>query len=457
MIDIQRELVMALIVAGIYILIFLIGETVRRFIPSNVEVSRKTVHLLGGLTALSFPYVFASHWTVLALCVSFCAIMLITKRKGILKSVHDVQRNSHGSIYYPLAVYLIFLLSSRKPVIYFISILVMSVSDALAALVGGKYGVIKFDVEGSLKSLEGSVAFLFVTFLCIHLPLLLLTNIGRAESVLIAFIIALLVTGFEAISLSGSDNIIVPFGTYFILAKFIKQPLNVVIWQTEILLMLIAAGLIMYTRPRLLKTSGLIAIIMLNYAALSLCNYYWFLPLFLAQIMYYLLILSFVRYEGTEKVASFQVKVLLYIGIIPTLFLFLANTRKDHMYFYLPYLTSITAQLAIICNYFFANYVSRPLKAQNYLKQHKKILELVSSVTATLFVAGMPIFYYRASYRINSLLIVVIGTWVAYILNFMMNKYYRGVKDDIFEYRRRFVSAAVGVGFVLVLQNMIPI
>lgn len=455
MIDIQKEVITALIVAGIYILIFLIGETVRRFIPSNAEVSRKTVHLLGGLTALSFPYLFVSHWTVLALSVGFCAIMLITKRKGILKSVHDVERKSLGGLYYPLAVYLIFLLSSTKPVIYFISILVMAVSDTMAALVGGKYGVIKFDVEGSLKSLEGSIAFLFVTFLCIHLPLLLLTNIGRTESVLIAFIIALLVTGFEAISLSGSDNIIVPFGTYFILAKFIKQPLNVVVWQTEILLMLIAVGLIMYIRPRLLKTSGLIAMIMLNYAALSLCNYYWFLPLFLAQILYYLLILSFVHYEGKEKVASFQVKVLLYIGIIPTFFLFVANTQKDHMYVYLPYLTSITAQLAIICNYFFANYVSRPLEADNYLKQHRKVLEVVCSVVATLFIAGMPIYFYKTNHRLNSLIVVVIGTWIAYILNFMMNKYYRGVKNDIFEYRRRFVSAAVGVVCVFIIQRFI--
>lgn len=447
MIDIQREIVTALIVTGIYLLIFSLGEALRRLIPSNAEIPRKTVHLLGGLTALSFPYLFVSHWTVLALSVSFCAIMLITKRKGILKSVHDVERKSHGGLYYPAAVYLIFLLSSTKPIIYFISILVMAVSDTMAALVGGKYGVIKFDVEGSLKSLEGSIAFFFVTFLCIHLPLLLLTNIGRAESVLIAFIIALLVTGFEAISFSGSDNIIVPFGTYFILAKFIKQPLSVVVWQTEILLMLIAVGLIMYIRPRLLKTSGLIAMIMLNYAALSLCNYYWFLPLFLAQILYYLLILSFVHYEGKEKVSSFQVKVLLYIGIIPTFFLFVANTQKDHMYVYLPYLTSITAQLAIICNYFFAN----------YLKHHRKVLEVVCSIVATLFIAGMPIYFYKTNHRLNSLIVVVIGTWIAYILNFMMNKYYRGVKDDIFEYRRRFVSAAIGVACIFLLQKFISV
>lgn len=456
MINIQGEVITALIVAGVYILIFIIGETVRRLIPSNTEISRKAVHLLGGLTALSFPYLFSSHWTVLALSASFCAVVLITKRKGILKSVHDVERKSHGGIYYPAAVYLIFLLSSAKPVIYFIAILVMAISDTMAALVGVKYGAVKFDVEGNLKSLEGSIAFFFVTFLCIHLPLLLFSDIGRPESVLIACIIALLVTGFEAISLSGSDNLIVPVGTYFLLAKLIGKPLNVVVWQLEILLMLIVAGAIMYIRPRLLKTSGLLAMIMLNYAALSLCNYYWFLPLFLAQVMYYFLILFFVRYEGREKVASFQVKVLLYIGIIPTVFLFLANTYADHMLYYLPYLTSITAQLAIIGNYF-AQYVTRPIEADKFLKHHRKILEITCSTAATLFIAGIPIYFYKASYRLNSLIVVLLGTWIGYVLNFMMNKYYRGVKDDIFEYRRRFVSAAIAAGCVFILQKLITV
>jgi len=457
MIDIQREIVSALVVAGVYLLIFLIGETVRRLIPANPELSRKTVHLLGGLTALSFPYLFISHWTVLALSVSFCAIILITKRKGLLKSVHDVERKSRGGIYYPAAVYLIFLLGSAQPVIYFIAILVMAVSDTLAALVGGKYGVIKFDVEGNLKSLEGSLAFFFVTFLCIHLPLLLLTAMGRIESVLIAFIIALLVTGFEAISLSGSDNIIVPLGTYYILTRMSRLPLGIVYENLLALILIIAITAFIALRPKFLKPSGLIAMMLLNYAAISLCNFYWFFPLLLAQIAYYLLILAFVHYEGKDKVASFQVNVLLYIGIIPTILIFMANTTKDHKSLYLPYLTSITAQIAIICNYFFVNYLSRPLNAGDFLKRHKKILEVICSICAAFFVAAIPIMIYKVNFWLNSILVVIAGTWAAYILNFMMNKYYRGVKDDIFEYRRRFVSALFGVGLVLILQGIVPV
>jgi len=85
------------------------------------------------------------------------------------------------------------------------------------------------------------------------------------------------------------------------------------------------------------------------------------------------------------------------------------------------------------------------------------MLEIVCSAAATIFIAGMPIYIYKAQHRVNSLIVVMIGTWVAYILNFMMNKYYRGVKDDIFEYRRRFVSAAIGVALVFLLQKFISV
>ncbi len=457
MIDIQREIITAFIFAGIYILIFYLGEAVRRLIPSNAEISRKLVHLSGGLIALSFPYFFASHWTVLALACGFILIVLISKRKDLLRSVNDIGRRSYGQFYYPIAIYLIFILSSDKPVIYFVSILVMSVSDALAALVGEKYGVIKFDVEGNLKTLEGSVAFFFVTFLCVHLPLLLMTNIGRVESILIATIIALLVTGFEAISLSGSDNIIVPFGTYFLLTKMSRLSIPVILDNLYILLLIIAVTALISLRPKLFKPSGLIAMTLLNYAAISLCNIYWLLPLLLAQIVYYLLIRVFVHYEGYDKVVTFQVKVIFYIGIMPTILVFTANTVKNHMVVYLPYLTSIAAQVAIICNYFFSNYLSRPFHAKDYLREHRKILEIICTITATLCIAVIPIMFYKTSFRLNSIIVVIIGTWIAYTLNFMMNKYYRGVRDDIFEYRRRFISAVIGVACIFLLQRFIPV
>ena len=63
-----------------------------------------------------------------------------------------------------MAIYLVFLLGYHTPVLYFIAILTLSVSDAVAALIGKRYGSIRFKIEGETKSLEGSVSFFFITF-----------------------------------------------------------------------------------------------------------------------------------------------------------------------------------------------------------------------------------------------------------------------------------------------------
>ncbi|MCM8814179.1 MAG: hypothetical protein NC924_09665 [Candidatus Omnitrophica bacterium] len=448
---VQQEIVRAAAVAGAYVAVLALGEGVRRVLPAFPEISRKTVHLLSGLIAVFFPWIFHSPWTVLALSLGFCLLVEVSRRCGFLLSVHGVPRVSRGGQYFPLAVYILFLVGRDQPVFYGIAILVMAVSDTLAALVGGKYGAIKFDVEGNLKSLEGSTAFFFVTFLCIHVPLLLLTDIGRAESVLISGIIALLVTGFEAIALSGSDNIFVPLGTFFMLAKFTTKSLQVVAWQGTILIMLIAAGVLMYTRPRIFKASGLIAIILLNYAALSLCNYFWFLPLFLAQILYYICILAFVRAEGAANVSGFQVKVLLYSGGLPAALLFAANALPDYMSVYLPYVTAMSAQLAIIGIYFLP-FLLRLVHNAPERRALQGSAGLFWPLLTVFFIAGVPLFLYMPGRFQPAMLLVAGGTLSAYVLDSVWRRHRHSQAGNA-EHRRRFFCAAAGAAAVYALQR----
>jgi dolichol kinase len=245
MIPVRSEIIFVLILAGIYSFIFLLGEFIRCALPSKPELSRKSVHFLSGLTALSLPYVIKNHWWVLTLGAVFLAIVLFAKQKGALKSIHNIERESYGAYIFPVTVYVLFLLSHEKPVLYFVPILIMTVSDTLAALVGDKYGSIKFEVKGTTKSLEGSTAFFFSAFLCLHLSLPLMTTIDRIDSVFMAFTIALLVTGFEAISARGTDNFSVPLGTYFLLAKMTQSPLTLTVEPIVILLVLVIVTVVL--------------------------------------------------------------------------------------------------------------------------------------------------------------------------------------------------------------------
>ena len=142
------------------------------------------MHFLSGLTALSFPYLIQSPWLVLLLALGFSGLIFLAKKRGILKSINDVNRKSHGALFFPVAVYVIFLLSHDQPVLYFVSILIMTVSDSLAALIGEVYGHISYEVEESTKSLEGSVIFFLTTFLCVHLSLLFMTPLDKLNTVL---------------------------------------------------------------------------------------------------------------------------------------------------------------------------------------------------------------------------------------------------------------------------------
>jgi len=414
----------------IFVGIFSIAEAVRRYFPKLKEVSRKTAHILCGVTALSFPYFVQSHWIILGLVLIFSVLMLISKRMKLLKSIHEVGRHSYGSFYYPVAIYLIFLLASQKPAIYLISILTMTISDAFAALIGRRYGTIKYEVEGNTKSLEGSVIFLLVTFLCIHLPLLLMTDIGRPSAVLIALVIAILLTGFEAISPTGSDNIIVPFGTYYLLTKMTNLPLELVIQDTYILLAVIAiTGFLSMLRP-----SGLIGLMLINYASITLGNVYWLIPLILAEFLFYLLV------HFSKKKERYPLRVLFYMGVIPIGFLFLENTFKMNALFYIPYLVAIAAQLPI--SYQLAKFG----KDRGFY-----------SILAVLFVIVPSIIFYFGSFDIMAFSSAIFAIIIICVLNYLLHKFTHEVKAKKKELRLRFLSTALGsitAFFITYLQGI---
>jgi phytol kinase len=445
------EVMATLVLALISLLILLLGEGIHRALPHQPEIARKSVHFLSGLTALSFPYWIQSHWLVLLLASSFLAIVAVAKRKGMLKSIHGIGRKSYGALYFPLAVYGIFLLGHTRPVLYFIAILVMTVSDTLAALLGERYGSIRYAVEGTVKSLEGSVVFLFVTFLCVHLSLLLLTPIDKRSSIVIALVMALLVTGFEAISVSGFDNIFVPFGTYFILVKMTPQRPEVTVEDLWKLLVLIAVTTPLAWKSRLFQASGLVGMVLLNYASWILCDFYWFLPLLLAQILLYLLTLYFVG-KVAEEVTGYQIMVLLYSALIPIGLIFLSNTMDNRHLLYLPYLTAVAGQVAIIFYFFVTIMKEGPAGPGARLKSNPLLAMAVCGTAATLLIGVPPLFLYGGFEPAASLAIVEIGVLTALSVFHVLLARYRLRERRALRQKIRLLCVALGTAAALLVE-----
>lgn len=354
------EAVRAAVVGAAFLLIFAVAEAWRAWGNPEPEWTRKLVHFGGGIVSATLPWVIASHWTVLALGAAFALIIGGSKRMGLLRSVHGVSRSSQGGVYFPLSVYLLFLLSSTRPVFYLISILVLVVADTMAALVGSRYGRATYPVEKDRRSLEGSAVFFLTTFLIVHLPLLLLTEMDRAATVVIGIQLALVVTFFEAISVGGNDNLLVPLATYYLLLKMTPKTAEFILAQLAAQLIIIAVVALVALRFRFMAGSTAIALSLLLYGAFSLGGEEWVMAPGLAMVAFVGFYLWFrhVRERGTE---AFQVGTLFYAGILATL-MFLLNNAFETLAppawrfpvedpFYVPYVGVVCAHLAIMFRY----------------------------------------------------------------------------------------------------------
>jgi phytol kinase len=346
----HMEIINATIIGGLFLLLFISAEIWRCFGQPKPESTRKLVHLGGGVVSLSLAYVLESHWSVLILCILFSTIIIYSKRKGLLQSVHGVQRKSSGGVYFPIAVYLTFLISSalKAQHFYFITILVLSVSDTLAALVGKTYGFKLYHVEKETRSLEGSIFFFLSTFILVHLGLLLLTQIGRFESVLVGLLIAILVTAFESVSLGGADNLFIPLGTLFMLSRNVTKSAAFLAEQFVLLGCITILVWLLCRRSKKLGSSGIIGLTLVAYASWAMVSFLWFIPVIIGIALVALsdrFLSPPSRTQGIHRIQR-----VFYVTVVPFLWILTANLFHPSLQhiFLSPYIMSITASFCIL-------------------------------------------------------------------------------------------------------------
>ncbi|MCC5788889.1 MAG: hypothetical protein JJT75_04595 [Opitutales bacterium] len=217
---------LAISAIALFLLLLLVAlSVIKKAGQTGSETTRKVVHIGLGLICLSFPWVFSSFLPVLLLCVISLVFLLYVRREdsGLRGVLHGVSRESHGDLYFPIAVTLLFFLHTDPIIQYIIPLLLLTLADAMGALIGVRYGKSHYTTDDGLKSVEGSVAFFLIAFLSTHIVLLLGTDTGRLESLLISVIIGLLVMLVEAISWRGLDNLFIPLGAYLLLDVYLQM------------------------------------------------------------------------------------------------------------------------------------------------------------------------------------------------------------------------------------------
>jgi phytol kinase len=189
------------------------------------ELSRKLLHVAMGLILCPLPWLFDRAWPVIVLCAVYVGLLiarrfLVALDNHVAPVIDGVGRRSVGEFLFPIAVAVVFVLSGGDRAAYLAAILVLTLADAAAAVVGRHYGTWRFTTPGGSKSLEGSAAFAIVAFASVHLTFLLLGSAGRVETVLLALAVALTLTGIEAVVTGGWDNLLVPVGACLMIKGF---------------------------------------------------------------------------------------------------------------------------------------------------------------------------------------------------------------------------------------------
>ncbi len=224
------------------------GELLRRWRNYSTSVTRKIIHLFAGFTVFTVPF-YSQAW--LALLVSFPMLILIflASPKSPVKSLRAMfevmareedYQTGHiwGPFLYAISINILVALFALIPTLtpYFIlpamGLTAMYLGDGIAPMIGGRFGKHHYTIGNATRSLEGSLAVFFSSFLgtwiCwIFLDIfatggILIFDIPQIGS--LSVVCAVFASIIEGISPVGYDNITVPLlttGILFIVASVI--------------------------------------------------------------------------------------------------------------------------------------------------------------------------------------------------------------------------------------------
>ncbi len=351
----EGDLTGAAVVLGVLTVVLVVGEAWARIGDPDPERSRKFVHLFSGGVCLLFPFFVTSPVVVGALAIGMSALFATASRYQLLKSLHRVERakDSRGSEYYPVAIFLVFLLAADDLWIYFSAVLTLGVADAFAALIGTRYGRLKYTVQDGQKSVEGSLAFFAITAGAILISAPFFAELPWPNLLQIAFTTAVVLTAFEAISLRGADNLFVPVAAAVILAKLAADPYTVLLFQNLHLLAFacgaiavnLLAGYTTGTRDtRPFDTGGILTFTLFAFATWALGSASWALPVIVGYL------LAIIAWITSGLATGVHVKIPIRVAyralLIPFAILIFANISGHYALLFGPYLASCAAVLA---------------------------------------------------------------------------------------------------------------
>jgi len=314
---------------------------------------------------------------------------------------------------------------------------VLTFADSIAALVGISYGrhSIAHPREDH-KSSEGSVMFFVVAFFCALIPLQLMTEIGRAEVLVISGLVGLLAALVEMVAKNGNDNLLLPLFTYNIIRHNIYQPLDGILLDLGAMVFFFVVCIVVYKATNLTKLSVVYSLLT-AYLVMILGGIIWILPP-LALFLTFGILPNMKQSEKDMTQDYRAIETNSIIGIIClSASVFLPQYREI---LYLSFSLSFACHLAI-------NTYSRLL---NFFKLSYGLSAFVGLVKAVVFIA-LPAYFLA---NMNQLTLILYLSTIVLVMPaaiFANSVYdYTKVGEETFRANKVAVGTYVGI-FTLVM------
>jgi phytol kinase len=210
------------VIALVYIFSLLaIAELLRRRRGYGSDFTRKVIHIGVGMLAWALPFLFAEPWLFIAACILFMIINLLDWRFGFFAAMSSSSRSNLGTVYFPLAAAVVAYVYWDTPPIMVAALMPLTWGDGLAPVIGKRFGKHTYVIQGTNRSLEGSLGFFFAALFATWLALWIIPGspeITPVEAFLPALIVAFFTAIVEAITIWGLDNLTVTAAAMIILS-----------------------------------------------------------------------------------------------------------------------------------------------------------------------------------------------------------------------------------------------
>ena len=299
----------------ISILIFVLGsELILQFKWLSPDSNRRMVHMAIGMLITLSPLVFSTYYQPSTLALIFIILNIIAFNNKIFKGIHSQNRITYGTIYFPIAYFILTIGFWQYTELIIISLSLLALSDPLAALMGeNATHKIEFTTWKDKKTVQGTIAFFISAILLIWMITNHLFAYSNTYLIFFTLFTATGATIAEICSHRGSDNLSIPIVSILFMIGFLESfppssshLLDAMIIEKLFILISITILFFIAYKLKALTLDGFFGGLVMGFIITLIGSYYYLMPLAIFFILSSLLskILrnaSFYRTKGSER------------------------------------------------------------------------------------------------------------------------------------------------------------